>query len=495
MYLDSPVLLFIYYLSSTLQQATSFLPTLLNDNYSGSNKLLRFSGGRWGYYGHIKDLDVEYEHIASVNLLSGKIFNNLNTEFFTANDLDYNNNEATITYTSIMKYRDSQVGSSTIAPHIVEGSFVIELRPIVVPLIDFLTANRSPEITTWTLGSGWTFSDGGGAALGHAKATNATGDLVYTNFTPTNGATYYVSFGIEVTSGTLVLKMGGDTYSITATGEYYERIVCVSTQQLTFDPSGTFNGIINYVKINHVKYWLKRDVTYNGFQHTFTAQTWETSFNYYKFVIPGGSSILPAAGGTVSNIIVNWTSPTMPESGDVGVRFLISQVRTETGSDLIASYLKFYELGNLFMEHLAAGNLDGQNDVKVFGSFNNDTSSISVKKRVFFGDGPSLGSPGAIRVKNTANTWQVTDGNGWRVGNTGDGKNINQLLVNEIIKGQLFPVRKMVGMKFQILDRDNPWFPHLAIINNSVTYIMENATLDLKTDIVDGTFVEITDQS
>jgi hypothetical protein len=123
----------------------------------------------------------------------------------------------------------------------------------------------------------------------------------------------------------------------------------------------------------------------------------------------------------------------MPESGDVGVRFLISQVRTETGTDLIASYLKFYELGNLFMEHLAAGNLDGQNDLKVFGSFNNDTLSISVKKRVFFGDGPSLGSPGAIRVKNTANTWQVTDGNGWRVGNTGDGKNINQLLVNEII--------------------------------------------------------------
>ena len=32
-------------------------------------------------------------------------------------------------------------------------------------------------------------------------------------------------------------------------------------------------------------------------------------------------------------------------------------------------------------------------------------------------------------------------------------------------------------------------------LNNNVTYIMENATLDLQTDIVDGTFVEITDQS
>jgi hypothetical protein len=458
--------------------------------------MLRFNGGRWGYYGHIKDLDIEYEHIASVNLLSGKIFNNLNTEFFNSKDLDYNNDEATITFTSVMKYRDSQVGSSsTIAEHIVEGSFVVELRPIVVPLIDFLTANRSPETNTWTLGSGWTFSDGGGAALGYAKATNATGDLVYTNFTPTNGATYYVSFGIEVTSGTLVLKMGGDTFSITTTGEYYERIVCVSTQQLTFDPSGTFNGKINYVKINHVKYWLKRDITYNGFQHTFSAQSWEQTFSYYKFVIPGGETTLPAAGGTVDNIIVNWTTPTMPESGDVGVRFLISRIQTATGTDLLTSYLKFYELGNLFMEHLAAGNLGGQNDVIVYGSFNNDTSSISVKKRVFIGDGPSLGSPGAIRVKNDSNTWQITDGTGWRVNNIGDGKNINQLLVNEIIKGQLFPVRKMLSMSFQILDNNNPWFPHVAIENNGVKFIMETATLELKSDIVQGTFIEIIDQS
>jgi hypothetical protein len=494
-YLDSAVTINIYYLTSTLLQQSSFQSSIENDNYSGTNKMLRFSGGKWGYYGHIKDLDIEYEHIASVNLLSGKIFNNLNTEFFNSKDLDYNNDEATITFTSVMKYRDSQVGSSTIAEHIVEGSFVIELRPIVVPLIDFLTANRSPETNTWTLGSGWTFSDGSGAALGYASATNATGDLVYTNFTPTNGATYYVSFGIEVTSGTLVLKMGGDTFSITTTGEYYERIVCVSTQQLTFDPSGTFNGKINYVKINHVKYWLKRDITYNGFQHTFSAQSWEQTFSYYKFVIPGGATTLPAAGGTVDNIVVNWTTPTMPESGDVGVRFLISRIQTATGTDLLTSYLKFYELGNLFMEHLAAGNLGGQNDVIVYGSFNNDTSSISVKKRVFIGDGPSLGSPGAIRVKNDSNTWQITDGTGWRVKNIGDGKNINQLLVNEIIKGQLFPVRKMLSMSFQILDNDNPWYPHVAIENNSVKYIMESATLELKSDIVQGTFIEIIDQS
>jgi hypothetical protein len=494
-YLESPILLFVYYLSSTLQQQTSFLPTLLSDNNSASNKLLRLAGGRKGYYGHIKDLDIEYEHIASVNLLSGKVFNNLNTEFFNSIDLDGSNNEATITYTSVMKYRDSQVGVLTIAPHIVEGSFVIELRPNVVPLIDFLTANRSPEITTWTLGAGWFLSDDEGDALGFAKATNATGNFVYTNFTPINGATYYVSFGVEVTNGTLALKMGGDTYNITTTGEYYQRIVCISTQQLTFDPSGTWNGKINYVKINLVKYWLKRDVTYNGFQHTFTAQSWEQTFSYYKFIIPGGNSILPAAGGSVDNIIVNWTTPIMPESGDLGVRFLISQVRTENGTNLLASYLKFYELGNLFMEHLAAGNLNGQNDVKVFGSFNNDTSSISIDKRVFIGDGPSLGSPGAIRIKNNANTWQITDGTGWRVKNIGSGKNISQLLVNEIIKGQLFPVRKLISMQFQMLDKDNPWYPHLAIQNDGITYMMENATLDLTTDIISGTFVEIIDQS
>ena len=494
-YLNSAVLINIYYLTSTLLQQSSFETSIVNDNNDAETKLIRLASGRWGYYGHIKDLDIEYEHIASVNLLAGKVFNNLATEFFASKDLDYNNNEATITFTSVMKYRDSQVGVSPIAEHIVEGAFVIELRPIAVNLIDFLTANRSPEITTWTLGSGWFFSDDNGDALGYANAINATGNLVYTNFTPVAGQTYYVSFGIEVDAGSVSLKMGGDTYSVSVSGEYYERIVCINTEQLTFDPNTSFRGKINYVKVNHVKYWLRREVSYNGFQHTFTAQTWEETFNYYKFVIPGGSTTLPANGGSVDNIIVNWTSPQMPESGDLGVRFMLTRVQTANNTDLLTSYLKFYELGNLFMEHLAAGNLNGQNDVVVFGAFNNDTSSISVKKRVFIGDGPSLGSPGAIRVKNDSNAWQITDGTGWRVGNTGTGKNINQLLVNEIIKGQLFPVKKMVSMSFQMLDLNEPWYPHKAIEVDGLTYVMESASLDLLTDIVSGTFVQIIDQS
>ena len=494
-YLNAAVVINIYYLTSTLLQQSSFETSIVNDNSDPNTKLIRLASGRRGYYGHIKDLDIEYEHIASVNLLAGKVFNNLATEFYTSKDLDYNNNEAVVTFTSVMKYRDSQVGVSPIAEHIVEGAFVIELRPIAVNLIDFLTANRSPEITTWTLGAGWFFSDDNGDALGYANAINATGNLVYTNFTPVSGQTYYVSFGIEVDAGSVSLKMGGDTYSINVSGEYYERIVCINTNQLTFDPNTSFRGKINYVKVNHVKYWLKREVSYNGFQHTFTAQTWEQTFNYYKFVIPGGSTTLPANGGSVDNIIVNWTSPQMPESGDLGVRFMLTRVQTAANTDLLTSYLKFYELGNLFMEHLAAGNLNGQNDVVVFGSFNNDTSSISVKKRVFIGDGPSLGSPGAIRVKNNSNAWQITDGTGWRVGNTGTGKNISQLLVNEIIKGQLFPVKKMISMSFQMLDLDEPWYPHKAIETDGLTYVMESASLDLLTDIVSGTFVQIIDQS
>jgi hypothetical protein len=494
-YLNSAILINIYYLTSTLLQQSSFETSIVNNNSNPNTKLIRLASGRWGYYGHIKDLDIEYEHIASVNLLAGKVFNNLATEFFASKDLDYNNNEATITFTSVMKYRDSQVGVSPIAEHIVEGAFVIELRPIAVNLIDFLTANRPPEINTWTLGTNWFFSDDNGGALGYANAINATGNLVYTNFTPVSGQTYYVSFGIEVEAGSLRVRLGGDSYNVTASGEYYERLVCISTEQLTFDPNTSFRGKINYVKINHVKYWLKREVSYNGFQHTFTAQSWEQTFSYYKFIIPGGSTTLPANGGSVDNIIVNWTTPQMPESGDLGVRFMLTRVQTANNTDLLTSYLKFYELGNLFMEHLAAGNLNGQNDVVVFGSFNNDTSSISVKKRVFIGDGPSLGSPGAIRVKNNSNAWQITDGNGWRVGNTGDGKNINQLLVNEIIKGQLFPVKKMVSMSFQMLDLNEPWYPHKAIEVDDLTYVMESASLDLLTDIVSGTFVQIIDQS
>jgi hypothetical protein len=68
-------------------------------------------------------------------------------------------------------------------------------------------------------------------------------------------------------------------------------------------------------------------------------------------------------------------------------------------------------------------------------------------------------------------------------------------LVNEIIKGQLFPVKKMVSMSFQMLDLNEPWYPHKAIEVDGLTYVMESASLDLLTDIVSGTFVQIIDQS
>ena len=50
-------------------------------------------------------------------------------------------------------------------------------------------------------------------------------------------------------------------------------------------------------------------------------------------------------------------------------------------------------------------------------------------------------------------------------------------------------------MSFQILDNNNPWYPHVAIENNDVKYIMESATLEINNDIVQGTFIEIIDQS
>jgi len=53
----------------------------------------------------------------------------------------------------------------------------------------------------------------------------------------------------------------------------------------------------------------------------------------------------------------------------------------------------------------------------------------------------------------------------------------------------------MINMSFQILDNNNPWYPHVSIMNNNVKYIMESATLELKSDIVEGTFIEIIDQS
>lgn len=68
---------------------------------------------------------------------------------------------------------------------------------------------------------------------------------------------------------------------------------------------------------------------------------------------------------------------------------------------------------------------------------------------------------------------------------------MTQLLVNEVIKGQLRPTLRMVDMPFQNLSVDNPYLPHKVIEYSSGYYVFERGTYDLKSDIWNGDFFKI----
>ena len=70
-----------------------------------------------------------------------------------------------------------------------------------------------------------------------------------------------------------------------------------------------------------------------------------------------------------------------------------------------------------------------------------------------------------------------------------------QLLVNEVIRGQLTPKLRMVDMPFQNLTVDNPYLPHKVIEYSSGYYVFERGSFDLKTEIWQGNYFYSADKS
>jgi hypothetical protein len=100
---------------------------------------------------------------------------------------------------------------------------------------------------------------------------------------------------------------------------------------------------------------------------------------------------------------------------------------------------------------------------------------------------------GPAKVKNSYTGGVYINSNTWEVGaGTGFGFNkITQLLVNEVIRGQLTPKLRMVDMPFQNLSVDNPYLPHKVIEYSSGHYVFERGSLDLKTEIWQGDYFKI----
>ena len=450
----------------------------IQTNLSGSD-LMRLAGGRWTYYSALKNAVVRYNHNAKKNLMPGIIYN-----YITNNDpiivrtdvLDSTIDIAKLSYTGILYQRSIWLTGGGFMPHI----FVYAVK--VASIVDYIPLMGFNVLQTWSLGSGWSILNGSLFGTTVTGITEWNGDPVVAN------KYYYITIKVELQSGTLRLRIGGVTKTITDSGDYEYKIYTINTDPFRLDSVSNpkFTGVIDALLVKKENKFLKRPVNFtNGFNYQLGAASWENSFYEWEFV----TDIIQLDGTEIINKTISFDTLAIPETGEYVWEMRLKEVRDEFGTDIRADYnIEFY-LTNNYLEFMPDGTIQGQSDLLEFASDNDDKSSLISNIDVYLGDGPSATTTGALRILNTSGIYEPSDG--WRVGNNGSAKNISQLLVNEVIRGQLTPKKRMIDMPFQNLIVNKPYLPHKVIVYEDNYYVFERGDLDLLTEITRGDFFKI----
>lgn len=482
-YFNTPTnLRYFKYMAVGNQVAGTFTDdfTIDNDQTDLPNSdLVRLSGGNWTFYSSLKNAVVEYNHNAKKNLMPGVTYSYLTNSdpvIVRTDTLDSTNNEAKLSFTGILYQRSIFLSGGGFVPHI----FVYAVK--IASIIDYIPLMRFNVIQTWTLGSGWSILQNVLLASAATGVTEWTGSAVEAN------KYYYVTIKVQLSQGTLRLRLGGVTHTITSDGDYEYKIYTTNTDSFKLDSISTpkFTGTIESLLVKVESKFLKRPVNFsNGFNYQLGAASWENSFFEFEFV----TDIISFDGTEIINKTISFDTLNIPESGEYVFEARLKEVRDESGTDIKADYTIEYYLTNNYLEFMPDGTIQGQSDLKEFGSDNNDKSSVVCNIDTFLGDGPSATTTGALRIINNADAFVPSVS--WKIGNIGTAKNISQLLVNEIIRGQLTPKLRMVDMPFQNLILSKPYLPHKVIEYSGDYYVFERGTLDLKTDIWQGDFFKI----
>lgn len=452
-------------------------------NNLATSKLMRISGGRWSYYSALKNAVVRYNHNAKRNLMPGVEY-----RYATPQDpfivrtgiLDHTNAEARLAFTGVLSQKSTWATGTGFEPHIFLYGVKISSITNYMPLMGFSTAQ------TWGLGSGWSILNPNLIASAATGVAEWQGDAVVAN-------RYYfiyirVDFAAAGAGSTLRLRMGGVTKNITESGDYEYKIYTSNTDSFKLDSTSTpkFSGTITSLEVKKESKYLKREVTFgNDFAYTFGPASWENSFYEFEFV----TDVITLDGTEIVNKVIAFETLAIPETAEYTFEVRLIAMRNEQGTDIKADYTVEYYLVNNYLEFLPDGTVGGQSDIKEFGSDNDDKSSVVYNLDTYIGDGPSQTSNGALRVLDSSGIYMPSDS--WKVGNSGTAKNISQLLVNEVIKGQLSPRIRMIDMPFQNLSVDTPYLPHKVIDYSSGYYVFERGTYDLNTDIWRGDWFKI----
>jgi hypothetical protein len=443
-----------------------------------NSDLMRLSGGKWTYYPALKNVVVRYNHFAKQNLLAGVeyAYATNSTPITTITPtLDATNVDARLSYSGILGFYASVVPPATFVPF--QFVFAVKVASIInsFPLQGFADAN-------WTLGSGWFINNG--ILEGTIIATVA----YYTTFTVTSGRKYYVKIKVDIeNSGTLRLRLGGVTKTITESGDYDYVIISTNTNTLQLDSlsSPGFTGKIKSLQVKQENKYLKRNVTYtNGFNFILEPASWENTFYEYEF----NTETITSDAAFVAYKTITFDTLDIPESAEYIWEMRLKSMRNEAGTNVSGNFSISYLLSSNYLEFLPTGAISGQSDILEYGSDNDDKSSTIFSLDTYLGDGPSKTTDGGLKVLESgtyenSSSWDVSSGSGFN--------NVTQLLVNEVIRGQLTPKLRMVDMPFQNLTVDNPYLPHKVIEYSSGYYVFERGSFDLKTEIWQGDYFKI----
>jgi hypothetical protein len=464
-----------------VQSAGTFTADLtisnIQTNLPGSD-LMRLSGGKWTYYPALKNVVIRYNHFAKQNLLAGVEYNyatNSTPITTTTPTLDASNPDARLSYTGILGFYAQALNPVNFEPF--QFVFAVKVASIInsFPLQDFESAN-------WTLGSGWLIDNK------ILEGTLIASEAYYTTFTVTSGRKYYVKIKIEIdNSGSLRLRLGGVTKTITESGDYDYVILSTNTDTLKLDSvsSPGFTGKIKSLQVKQENKYLKRGVTYtNGFNFQLEPATWENTFYEYEF----NTETITADAAFVAYKTITFDTLDIPESAEYVWEMRLKEMRNEAGTSIISNFTISYLLSSNYLEFLPTGAVSGQSDILEYGSDNDDKSSTVFSLDTYIGDGPSKTTDGGLKVLESgtyenSSSWDISSGSGFN--------NVTQLLVNEVIRGQLTPKLRMVDMPFQNLSVDNPYLPHKVIEYSSGYYVFERGSLDLKTEIWQGDYFKI----
>lgn len=189
---------------------------------------------------------------------------------------------------------------------------------------------------------------------------------------------------------------------------------------------------------------------------------------------------------------VYFLTPFLPASGEFVFDITLDRVYKADGTEYVTPVADYvWRADNLYVEHLFEGTLDSQADRRRFVSVNDSAGNSAMTEiTTIIGDGIGTNSPGHLESYDGAN-WVLSDG--WRVGAAGSYLAHSALLAQEVMRGQLTPIRRFLGQYNN--NGSSIYKPHYVVKRPDGIMVFAGGRFVPGLDAIDGEWWFISPQS